>query len=264
MIRIYWSIPSSIDGYNSTKNSIQHCEGGWWFAETIGSTRSAFRILDRIPIEPHDCIIEVLEPLADDFVETPCWLDSTKDWKTLTFQDCPQLILQEQVLQEQQQSRLLRLSFPLEQMSLALSQPMVLQHLGNLSTSLHETIHKIHLKSYSLPVLQEQSLKQHPQHLVQKEEPVVQRIHTRQASLGEKVSQKGVSAQHSSQLSIADPFFAEKKGIQTGALCLPMILPEKQAPRKTKHHRKGQQIPPHKMHHKEIVLTKCLINLRES
>jgi len=243
MIRIHMSGPNKSTA--TATRAVERCEGGWWFAETVGSKRSAFRVLNRTDIKEYECIVEVLEPLPDDFIQTPCWLEP----------------------QGFGPQGLEPLEFPFGQMKAALSLPSVVQQFGTMN-KLYETVQKIidetQTKHLPLQGLQEHSLKQSLQSLKQKEEPVLQTAVTHSASRKEMASPKKLSSRHVPQVPKVNSPSVQSKGNQTNSPCLSKNQPKKQAPRKTVNHPKEMHIPRQKNHHTRSEPTKCLIDLRES
>lgn len=86
-IRIIWN-PKSYESPSPSAHSedVLREEGGWWFSETILSsgTRSCFKVVSRHALDDGTSMIEVLSPLSDTFIATPCWQDGPpQSWARL-------------------------------------------------------------------------------------------------------------------------------------------------------------------------------------
>ena len=60
----------------NTENVIR-VDGGWWFSETTSEGRHVYEVLDRQVISPGR-VLEFLKPLPEDFVQLPCWEQSSQ------------------------------------------------------------------------------------------------------------------------------------------------------------------------------------------
>lgn len=277
MIRIYWTVTNNIDCTTKPKKIIQRWEGGWWFSEedTL-NTRSVFRVLDRLDCLSglQDCFIEILSPLPSEFVESPCWKEAIPTQWSVLFENSEgvSLLVAESVplagavgqQQQQQQQHLqqLLLSFPA---SLELSSlPSEVQlHFGMLHQSVYAMLpqvrtliaSKTYLPSFHDAHVQTLATKSEKSPACNASPPQVVKILQNQQN-----SPKKGGSKPSLQPPIPLHAGSGPKGIQTGSLCQPMILPEKQEPRKTNRQKK-------KAYHKPRVQTKtvpCLIQLTEA
>ena len=75
-IRIYVKIKNNV----STDTKYQRTEGGFWFCETIDTTRRAYQIKERFIIDKQKTVVEVLEELDPDYVSLPCWPLPPTQW----------------------------------------------------------------------------------------------------------------------------------------------------------------------------------------
>jgi hypothetical protein len=157
IVRIYLNLKEYDTEYFQTIQStytkyIRRLEGGWWFTEEIESSpetnfekRNAYEVIDRILFEntqDSDTIIEILNRLPDDFIQTPCWEEAgpSQVWKQIVQQDQSSL----EVLQvlESGPQLLVRLQYELEEQL----SPIVFQHLDKLHTSLRSKLQEIQSK----------------------------------------------------------------------------------------------------------------------
>jgi hypothetical protein len=235
-------------------------------------------------------VIEVLKNLPSDFVQTPCWKEPKLPmlWKQLEVRDSATLYLlhqevveqDQQVGQQDQQEReqegqqegqerqqerqhLFQVSFLMD-MELSSLPSLVLEHLNNYSTKLHAIVPYIQQKLCSKTYLHLHSSKHSEVHAKPLEESVQQTIQDSQVSPEVRASLPKSVSLPSSQLSKSTPSSAAPKGIQTGLLCQPKILPEKQSPRKSTVHPKVQRKPPSQNRRKTGQPMKCLIQLSET
>ncbi len=78
IVRIIWKpvTPMSSEG-SQTTDMILRTEGGWWFSETNMNTGDCvcYKVTSRISLDDGRAVCEVLSPLPDSFLTTPCWQD---------------------------------------------------------------------------------------------------------------------------------------------------------------------------------------------
>jgi hypothetical protein len=174
IVRIYLHLKEYDTNYFQTIQStytkyIRRLEGGWWFTEEIESSpdtnlekRNAYEVIDRILFEnnqdtnqnmnqdmnqnmnlEHTTVIEILNRLPDDFIQTPCWEEAgpSQVWKQIVQHDRSSLEILQQV-QDSEPQLLVRLQYELEEQL----SPIVFQHLDKLHTSLRSKLQVIQSK----------------------------------------------------------------------------------------------------------------------
>jgi len=204
---------------NNTENVVR-VDGGWWFSETTSEGRAVYEVIDRQVISPGH-VLEFLKPLPEDFVQLPCWEQSSQlvQVHLMNHQEHLKSVGDLQVLQW----------VPHEQESLP---AWVQSEVGP-----HSTLQKI-MKSMIL--LQEGALVAPltEKHITQVSRPQKKFEHDRQPS---QQSQKVASSSHQGNL-------------KKGQLCPPAFVPEIQSSRVLSY----QPSRPHK-HSPQVDYKKCQI-----
>jgi len=261
MIRIYWTQTSTVDHATKSKQIVQRWEGGWWFSEEVDSSdRSTYQVVDRLDYtEKMDgCFIELLKPLPSDFVESPCWKEATPMCWSLLFENSEGVSLLAAAAGALEQQLLLSFPASLEFDSLP---SQVFQHISlptmkMLFDAMRLQLHIPHDSKRNLP---SSALKQTQTHSrVSEASPEYRSPSSEHVPSQQGQQKKGVDKPlpQSSKSTHASP---GPKGIQTGSLCQPMTLPEKEVRPESTHHKKAHRKP-----RSQTQPMRCLIQLSES
>ena len=246
ILRIIWK-PESYESQLSSTNieEVLREEGGWWFSETLLSTgtRSCYKVVSRHTMNGGTTMIEVCSPLSDTFIATPCWQDGPPQ---------PWVRLGEGW---QLPSGLHLVQLQSSQLSLALQVP---EHIRNEATNILQSImtdESLVLKGLSdllKPALREST---------QKGVSPLQKQLRHESSDGTHHLLPSVpKGPYQGQVQLPEsrvPVSGSPKGVQTGSLCLPRLLPDGQPPRTKGHHQRGQHVLPSRAHRVSQV---CLID----
>lgn len=248
IIRVFWK-SSSVQEPSKETESVIRIEGGWWFSETCiqSGVCSAWNVISRQPLQEDGACIEVLVPLPDSFIQTPCWQDGPPQlWSRL---EGGWLLPSGLQMFQGQPS----------QLSLALQVP---EHLRN------EALRKIQpiltdeslvvkdLSGLLKPVLQESKRKEVSPSQKKQRYELSGEIHPMILSVPKESYQAQVQS-----LESRGPVSGSPKDVQTGSLCLPTLLPDGQPPRKKGNRPQGRRGPPSQDHR---VSQTCLIDLQLS
>jgi hypothetical protein len=246
ILRIIWKSESyeSLPSPGHTED-VSREEGGWWFSETFSSSgeRSCYKVISRKSFDGGASMIEVLSPLPDTFIATPCWQDGPpQPWVRL--QDGWQLPSGLHVIQ-----------FQGTQLPSGLQVP---EYMRNEAQSiLHSILTDESRVSKGLSDLSKPAL----QGSTQKEVSPLQKKPLHESSDGTHHSYPSVpKGPYQGQVQLPESrclASASPKGVQTGSLCPPRLLPDGQPPRTKGHHPRGRHGPPSRAHQVSQV---CLID----
>jgi hypothetical protein len=235
-------------------------EGGYWFAETLGSIHQTFSVRARFSIENTN--IEYLFPIEDGFMQTPCWQDEPLQQGVLLRTEMDWTLFG---LVQQKESELVQmvLSGPL-QMPLP---EWVKQELEIHSISEETLVTAIRIyepRAFLDQAVLEQLEQQHPAPRVRS--PLQTQQQTQSSNERSRADPRAASS--SSELKPASkqhrqpesqvPAFAVPKSVQIGSLCPPVSLPAEQPPRKSPYRQKVH--PPHREQVRAKVAQQCLID----
>lgn len=324
MFRVYWNINRNEIHSETPTSTVQRVEGGWWFAEEFeNGNRRAFRIIERDVLLNGEIVMELLEPLGDDFIQTPCWKDgSPQPWMMLSDQrqqgsleECIQLKqLSGQSLMACNTSSQVHSSSPPSAHPSSQEQPeFLVEYLQMVKKG--KSVVELQLlpgqrlmacaaleKAMSLPpwvsLVSQKRQKTHEiseiETLWKKYTTSAYRAFSNSASHAQRkplrqeqwVTPSSQNLQQYSpsrqgppypsqgrnqplfsmpnqQLEEQAPSFVSPKGVQSGSLYPPTLLPETQSLRKTSGHHQGQQRRNQQVHSK-AQMKGCLIDLSQS
>ena len=254
MLRIYWK---DIDIRPAERHQVvERVDGGWWIADL-----DTYSIISRTSVEGF--ILEALQPL-EGVPQQPCWEEPPQTWSlhraaegveawSLGEQQLLQISLEKLSLQRspqlsQQVSQYLFL--PLTQVWLP---SWVLQEVSLPSTCIDTALHSIQsllqsehltvpLKPVQQPPKQKEGSHEQTVLLPQSYQKMQKTPRVKESFSSPSKPAVGQPQQPSVQVA-PSPF---PKGVQTGTLCPPTYLPEKQVPRKSPGH-----LPKHQQRRKQ-------------
>lgn len=249
-IRVIWKSSSNqIPSKEANQTTVLRTEGGWWFTETFvqSGTCSSWKVLCRQPLQDEGAFVEVLVPLPDSFIQTPCWQDGPPQvW--IRQEDVWHLPLGLQMFQGQP-----------SQLPLAQQVP---EHLRN------EALRKIQpILTDESRVLKDLSDPSKPERRVstQKEGSLSQTKQRHEPSGDTRLMLPSVpKGPYRAQVQSPESrgsVSGSPKDVQTGSLCLPTLLPDEQSPRKKGRRQQGRHGPPSRARQ---VSQNCLIDLQLS
>ena len=262
MLRVYWNSNKRVLSEPIQSLLVSRIEGGSWFCEEAADSRNAFKVILRKCI--YGMIMEVVEELASDFIQTPCW-PGVPQRRELVHSEAPWSLWQ--VLEGESEQALFVLSGP---------QGVVLPEWAERevgpqnSAALKQWQSKV---SCALPVSSD-SAAPAPLERQRQEQQEVSLSQRKQQSLSsagrprarpqeESNSSKPEFAQERPQRPLQQAAaFGGQKAVQTGSLCPPMNLPDEQPPRRSPHHQ-----PKHRQHplpKRAAIPQECLIHLEQS
>jgi len=262
MLRVYWNSNKHAALEPIHTQFISRIEGGSWFCEESADSRAVYRVGHR---KFHSGIImEHIEELAPDFIQTPCWPGAPLR-RELVRSEAPWNLWQ--VLEDESEQVLLVLSGP---------QGVALPEWAAQEVGPHNSAA---LKQWLSTV---SCAPQVSSDLTAREPPGRQHQEPQGVSPSQKMRQPLSSAgkphaQPQEELSSSTQVFVQgqpqrrlqqavasggQKAVQTGSLCPPMNLPDEQPPRKSPHH-----LPKHRQHllpKRAAIPQECLIDLAQS
>jgi hypothetical protein len=255
MIRIYKKQNNII--INEEKEKLMNrFDGGSWFSEQYDDgKRKSYKVIQRFSLSDSNCVVELLEPLEDNFIQLPCWQDVSPipvqpyQGESVWIQNQCWLVVQ----LEQGQQELVQGLVPQE----------VEQELVPLYNEIREII-KNYMKTSSNSTFLLQHHKQDPKQQVKS--PLQKQQHQKSSSQNPPSSHREKKQEQDSNLPpqtlLQAPFSAVPKGVQAGLLCPPISLPDEQSPRKLPSHPRGLKKPPSQARSK--LSNQCLIDLSVS
>lgn len=264
MIRIYKK-QNNITINEENEINILRCDGGSWYSEQFqDGQRKSYKVIQRITLSDSTSIIEVLEPLEDDFIQLPCWQDEfpihvQKLQDSVWIQNRCWLVVSVPLLAKGGQGAQIPQEVQLPQ--------EVQQELEPLYNEIKEKIMK-YMSSLqqvsSNPTYHLQHRKQDPKQQVKS--PLQKQQHQKSSSQNRREEKSFSNQEQVSSLPpqtlLQAPFSAVPKGVQAGLLCPPVFLPDEQSPRKSPSHPKGPKRLP--LQARSKLSNQCLIDLSES
>ena len=278
MLRVYYK---SNRKETEDKKTITTVHGGHWFSEECESERNTYSIQGCFPLKS-DSLLQILDIEQSDFSENEVFIREPMIWSLVRKSQEVCLLVRKgfaqlsfpapKVNEQLTQPQLQQTPLPYQQLPpLSQLEPWVLEELGDLRIEiealLQPNMSSLPFQGQAVPLQPEQQHQGHqevsPSQKRQQDRLFVERQVSQPQEALKQPQRQHVSKprqQYQGQPSAS----GAPKGVKTGSLCQPTILPVGQPPRMSPYRPKEYQKQPGQTHQMTSYQDQCRINLVDS